>query len=343
MDQDLKHLIESSEFQQYHKALQDPDPPFNLFDVLRYADYEIRHSNVLAWLLDPGQNHGIGNQFLREFIQCLNKQADNARIDRVAMPSSLEADNVTVCRELNYVDMAIFFKEEGLLLTIENKTVERDREHYKQIKGYVEQFRETYGHHYNDVHGILLTTSREGDASEKKVIHVSWHDIHAIIEHLHRDPDSMFQSDEIRTFIRQYLEVLNRLVIQPEVSADAFGSLLGRHRPILTELRDRPGGSGPRFGGDIDERYGRTLDRLVEESRREPERLRMKVGAFLRNKKKFNTWTWTRKYSVYYLYFSNESMERSRRALNVGWLLRGCGSSSSTTQGACARRHVRAT
>ena len=35
MDQELKNLIESPEFQQYHKALQTP--PFNPFDVLRYA------------------------------------------------------------------------------------------------------------------------------------------------------------------------------------------------------------------------------------------------------------------------------------------------------------------
>ena len=62
MDQELKNLIESPEFKEYHKAQQDQ--PFNLFDVLRNADYEIRHSNVLAWLLDPGRNHGLGDRFL---------------------------------------------------------------------------------------------------------------------------------------------------------------------------------------------------------------------------------------------------------------------------------------
>jgi PD-(D/E)XK nuclease superfamily len=33
--------------------------PFNIFDVLKSAHNEIRHSNVLAWLLDPKGSHGM--------------------------------------------------------------------------------------------------------------------------------------------------------------------------------------------------------------------------------------------------------------------------------------------
>ena len=63
MDQDLKNLIESPEFGQYHNSLHEPRK-FNPFDVLRYADYEIRHSNVLAWLLQPGESHGLQDQIV---------------------------------------------------------------------------------------------------------------------------------------------------------------------------------------------------------------------------------------------------------------------------------------
>lgn len=37
---------------------------FNLFDVLKASRNEIRHSNVLAWLLDANENHEIGDIFL---------------------------------------------------------------------------------------------------------------------------------------------------------------------------------------------------------------------------------------------------------------------------------------
>ena len=32
---------------------------FNIFETLNIVNNEIRHSNVLAWLLDPNENHGI--------------------------------------------------------------------------------------------------------------------------------------------------------------------------------------------------------------------------------------------------------------------------------------------
>jgi hypothetical protein len=38
---------------------------FNIFDALSIARTEIRHSNFLAWLLDPSESHGQGPLFLR--------------------------------------------------------------------------------------------------------------------------------------------------------------------------------------------------------------------------------------------------------------------------------------
>jgi PD-(D/E)XK nuclease superfamily protein len=44
---------------------------FNIFNVLKIADWEIRHSNVLAWLLDPADTLGLGHRFLRCFLSHL--------------------------------------------------------------------------------------------------------------------------------------------------------------------------------------------------------------------------------------------------------------------------------
>ena len=42
---------------------------FNLFDVLKISRTEIRHSNVLSWLLNPNENHGMGDAFLKAVVQ----------------------------------------------------------------------------------------------------------------------------------------------------------------------------------------------------------------------------------------------------------------------------------
>ena len=47
MESDLRKLIDDLRFREFHREFVEP-MQFNTFDVLRYADYEIRHSNVLA-------------------------------------------------------------------------------------------------------------------------------------------------------------------------------------------------------------------------------------------------------------------------------------------------------
>jgi len=42
---------------------------FNLFETLGNQSYEYPHTKLLAWLLDPEEAHGIGDKFLREFIE----------------------------------------------------------------------------------------------------------------------------------------------------------------------------------------------------------------------------------------------------------------------------------
>jgi hypothetical protein len=41
---------------------------FNPLKVLKVDEYEIRHSNMLAWLLDPSENHGLGEEFFKKFL-----------------------------------------------------------------------------------------------------------------------------------------------------------------------------------------------------------------------------------------------------------------------------------
>ena len=280
MDQDLKNLIESPEFQQYHEAQQDP--PFNLFDVLRNADYEIRHSNVLAWLLDPDQNHGIRDKFLREFVRHLNEQADKKEIPNIRMPSSLGVDDVSVERETLHVDIIILFRRAQLLLAVENKTVERASDHYGQVREYETKLREEYENH--DIHSILLTASPEGDTRERKVLHVSWIDIHRIVKSL-RDNNDFGGNGDARSFIRQYLDVIGRIV-QPGTSGDYLKKLLEEHKPVLVRLHEeQKTGDSTSLKGEIEQRwseYSKTVDRLTQDFGQRPAELRAAVGDYLK-------------------------------------------------------------
>ena len=38
----------------------------NIFNILKINRMEIRHSNMLAWLLSPNETHGLNDKFLKK-------------------------------------------------------------------------------------------------------------------------------------------------------------------------------------------------------------------------------------------------------------------------------------
>jgi hypothetical protein len=95
---------------------------FNIFKVLRIEQAEIRHSNVLAWLLDPQQNHGLGNAFLRRFLSTI--LLDNESAEIALTPAQIELMNmahVEGWREWKKTDIVAFSRSEEWILLIENK------------------------------------------------------------------------------------------------------------------------------------------------------------------------------------------------------------------------------
>ena len=50
-------LFHSSEYLTLKNSISSP----NIFRALKNAAYEIRHSNFLAWLLDPNETHNQGS------------------------------------------------------------------------------------------------------------------------------------------------------------------------------------------------------------------------------------------------------------------------------------------
>src|SRR6266567_4711859 len=56
-------------------ALESLIGKFNIFDALGIARAEIRHSNFLAYILDPAESHGQGQLFLKAILMDLLKAA----------------------------------------------------------------------------------------------------------------------------------------------------------------------------------------------------------------------------------------------------------------------------
>lgn len=91
---DLVRIVQDDEAQRLTVLLDR----FNPFSVLRIGNYELRHTNTLAWLLDPAGNHGLGEAFLRAVVQRLN--AEQGGISLANCFETAADRTVTVRREV---------------------------------------------------------------------------------------------------------------------------------------------------------------------------------------------------------------------------------------------------
>ena len=290
MDRELGKLVGDPEFLRYH-AEQAKRREFNAFDVLRYAEYEIRHSNVLAWLLDPGETHGVGRAFLDWFLGEVNESIPRRGEQRVQVERELY-------HERHYVDVTIFLESDPSrhIVAIENKPGPYSPEHLAQVCGYAKVLRKEYPEH--TLHNVLLTTSREEPVFDVagvcgtdvpkplRIAHVSWRDVGAQIREMLGA--GAFEREEVAAFVRQYLVAVGRLIGPEEHDSDHFRKLLDGHQSLLRRMFEVLVNNGDeKVGAMVPDRhahYRGTVVRLVRDFGQDPGRLREAVRQMLRGR-----------------------------------------------------------
>jgi len=155
---------------------------FNPFKVLKIGDVEIRHSNMLAWLLSPRESHGFNDRFFKDYlIKALNSSENQTRDD---IDENIHAvilsnyNNITILREQNKIDILCVCHENKLVVLIENKV--KSGEHSDQLNRYLRDVNSQYSGYriipiLLSVEGIVPTSIKYLASSYKQVIEVIDH------------------------------------------------------------------------------------------------------------------------------------------------------------------------
>lgn len=209
---------------------------FNIFDALRIAHVEIRHSNFLAWLIDPSESHGLGAMFLRAILMdLLGRSPPNLRPFSPIDLDCEELQGVDIRREWKHIDLLISSERPRFVVAIENKIY--SDEHDDQLGRYKDELCATFG----DVPKILVLLSREGvDPSKPDWVPYSYADVHRVLERvLHTYRDSI--GAEVRMFIEQYLNLIgSRFMDNPQID-ELCRRIYRNHRQALDLIFDRAG------------------------------------------------------------------------------------------------------
>ncbi len=201
---------------------------FNVFDMLRITNTEIRHSNVLAWLLDPNENHGAGDAFLREFITLIVKKLDPTRYD----PFSLliqDLNSYQVYREPNHMDIVLVSEEEKTAYIIENKVWASESKH--QLKDYYDKSLTEYRDCNKRIY-VFLTPNGHAASNPKIWTALSYYEV---IEAFDSIAGEMNLEQEVCFVINDYIETVrkNILGIKDKELESICRSIYNKHRTAL--------------------------------------------------------------------------------------------------------------
>ena len=128
---------------------------FNAFEAMGVVRQEERHSDFLAFLLNPKESHGFGDAVARRLLKMRVKQAS---VEPSLTTLELELSDLSdglVLREWQDIDILLLFRNAKLAVIIENKI--DTLEHSDQLRRYYDVVKR----HYEDyaIIGFYLTPS----------------------------------------------------------------------------------------------------------------------------------------------------------------------------------------
>jgi hypothetical protein len=177
---------------------------FNTFEVLGIVRRELRHSDFLAYLLDPQENHGLGDAFVKGLLKraCPRKPVDESTISAIEL-DTMDFDYLEVKREWKNIDILVKV-DQRLVVIIENKV--DTSEHSDQLQRYHEQaVRECVGWKtlciYLSIYGELPT--------DDSFVPIDYGSLVETLESVLKNP-IVSPSPEARGLISQYCQTVRR-------------------------------------------------------------------------------------------------------------------------------------
>lgn len=220
---------------------------FNIFDALRIDRVEIRHSNFLAWLLDPNESHGQGGLFLRALLMDLFKTARENGFPCPVSPIELDGEDlrgVEIRREWKHIDLLISCDQPRFVVAIENKI--DSGEHSGQLKRYVDTVKAEFG----DVPTMYVFLTVEGDEpSEEDWVPYSYGDVHRVLSRV-RNANATSVGEDVIAFLDHYLRLIRgRLMDDPKID-ELCSRIYKNHRQAIELIYER---GRPQLRGIVEE------------------------------------------------------------------------------------------
>lgn len=208
---------------------------FNIFEAIGAERQELRHSDFLAFMLNPNQKHGLGDLFVKRFLQRMLKEADG--ITTPITPLNLDLwrlDHLQVRREHLHIDILLVDKSHHLAVIIENKI--DSGEHSDQLQRYFNDVRANYPE-CEHIIGVYLTPDKQPPKDGEHYLPVSYSLVCEVLEDIASRRSSTLEP-AVLTAINHYTQVLRRHIVEDSEIADLCRLIYREHKQAIDLINE---------------------------------------------------------------------------------------------------------
>ncbi|MBK1877968.1 PD-(D/E)XK nuclease family protein [Pelagicoccus mobilis] len=206
---------------------------FNVFQVLKFEYGEIRHSNMLAWLLDPSESHGLDDLFLKKWLMRTLHELPEFGMSSL---SPIDVDswtllNVEVRREWFHIDLLLVLEHasgEQWVVAIENKV--KSTQHSNQLTRYREIVEKHFPRASQKLY-LFLTKDPE-TPEDSAYLPSSYDQVHRALSEAIKSKGSSI-GEEPAMLIRNYLTLLEEKFMNDSEVARIAQKIYQQHKRAL--------------------------------------------------------------------------------------------------------------
>lgn len=199
---------------------------FNIFESIGAVRRELRHSEFLAFLLDPSANHQLFDRFIKPFLFRVAEKTDAISVIDIDL---LKYDDIQIRREWKNIDILIVSEQSEFVCAIENKidvgeSKDQLKKYHKTINQYFPKCKKQ----------IFVFLTPEGiEASDTdNWISVSYLEVYETLKQLLKEHKETLGHD-IHFAISQYKEIIERHIMTDTKITKLCRDIYKEHKQAL--------------------------------------------------------------------------------------------------------------
>ena len=219
--------------------LEEQLDEFNIFEAAGIIHQELRHSNFLAFLMNPRERHGLGDYLLKRFLIHVLSHAENAPISPLRI-DVIDLDEATVERETHHIDILMYDDANKIVCVIENKVF--SGEHSNQLNRYRKAVENRFPADWVFLYIFLTPDGDTPQQEDSPYMVADYGTVADIIEQTARAKASVLGAD-VKTMMIHYVTLIRRYIVSDSDIAKLCQDIYRAHKHaidlIIKHIPDR--------------------------------------------------------------------------------------------------------